>query len=131
MYNCLLSHAHKVLTRPVLSEPPLGYRFHTQYQSSIELKRKLDGKSIANFVNKNTIFPHKIIIVHLPDLSFLCYIYLLSNLPPLYVVTCLFLLPHVNYALNYTIPLYMQKYDTYFWFRTDRLLAAMGTRNNR
>ena len=32
------------------------------------LKRKLDGKSIANFV-------HKIIIVHLPDLSFLCYIY--------------------------------------------------------
>ena len=52
----------------------------------MELKWKLDGKSIANFLNKNTIFPHKIIIVHLPDLSFLCYIYLLSNLPPLYVV---------------------------------------------
>ena len=29
------------------------------------------------------------------------------------------------------IPLYMQKYDTYFQFRTDRLLADMGTRNDR
>ena len=59
------------------------YHCGRYYQLSIELKRKLDGKSIANFVNKNTIFPHKIIIVHLPDLPFLCYIYLLSNLPPL------------------------------------------------
>ena len=40
-----------------------------------QLKRKLDGKSIAYFVQKNTILPHKILIVHLPDLSFLCYIY--------------------------------------------------------
>ena len=52
------------------------FHFGRYYQLSIELKRKLDGKSIANFVNKSTIFPHKIIVVHLPDLYFLCYIYL-------------------------------------------------------
>ena len=54
------------------------FHFGRYYQLSIELKRKLDGKSIANFVNKNTIFPHKILVIPL--------LYLLSNLPPLYVV---------------------------------------------
>ena len=34
------------------------FHFGRYYQLSIELKWKLDGKSIANFVNKNTIFPH-------------------------------------------------------------------------
>ena len=43
----------------------------------------------------NIIFPHKTLIVHLPDLSFLCYIYTNKvNCLPCMLFTCLFLLPH-------------------------------------
>ena len=80
----------------------LNFHCGWYYQLSIELKWKLDGKSIPNFMNKNTILPHKIIIVHIPDLSFLCYIYLLSNSPPLYVY--LFIL---NAARQLWIELYL------------------------
>ena len=76
------------------------FHFGRYYQLSIELKRKLDGKSIANFVNKNTIFPHK--ITYLTCHSSAIYTCKVTCLPCM-LLNCLFLLPHINYALNYIL----------------------------
>ena len=52
----------------------LRHRGRNSPTSSIETEARWKI-AIAYFVQKNTIFPHKILIVHLPELSFLCYIY--------------------------------------------------------
>ena len=101
------------------------FHFGRYYQLSIELKRKLDGKSIANFAKKNTIFPHKIIIVHLTDLSFLCYIIYTCKVTclPSMLFTCLFLLPHINYSLNYILVQVVDK--SYFEMAPPKLYSTL------
>ena len=76
------------------------FHFGRYCQLSIELKRKLDGTSIANFMNKNTISPHKITYLACHSSAiYTCKVTCLSCM----LFTCLFLLPHVNYALNYIL----------------------------
>ena len=97
-------------------------------------------------MNKNTISPTKSLLsTYLTCHSSAIYTCKVTCLPCM-LFTCLFLLPHINYSLNYIlvqvvdksffemvlpIPLYTKECDTYFRFRTNRLLADMGTRNDR
>ena len=90
------------------------------YQLSIELKRKLDGTSIANFVNKNTIFPHKITYLACHSSAiYTCKVTCLSCM----LFTCLFLLLHVNYALNYILVQVVDK--SYFEMAPPKLYSTL------
>ena len=67
-----------------------------------QLKQKIDGKSIAYFVHKNTIFPHKSLLsTYLACHSSAIYPNKGICLPYM-LFTYLLLVPHTNYALNYT-----------------------------
>ena len=43
------------------------------------------------------------------------------------LLTCLFLMPHANYALNYTFKKSIPSKWRYFWFRDQRVLADIWT----
>ena len=96
------------------------FHFGRYYQLSIELKRKLDGTSITNFVNKNTIFPHKITYLACHSSAiYTCKVTCLSYM----LFTCLFLLPHVNYALNYILVQVVDK--SYFEMAPPKLHSTL------
>ena len=96
------------------------FHFGRYYQLSIELKPKLDGNSIANFLNKSTIFPHK--ITYLTCHSSAIYTCKVTCLPCM-LFTCLFLLPHVNYALNYILVQVVDK--SYFEMAPPKLYSTL------
>ena len=97
-----------------------------------QLKRKQDGKSIANFVHN---FPPQNHYCPPTWLLTICYIYTnKATCLACMLFNCLFLLPYANYALNYTcLQVQLPKWRrpclrwAYFRFQSRCVLTDVGT----